>query len=182
MNWLHAIILGIVEGITEFLPVSSTGHLRIVEKLLGYDIQGAGITAFTAIIQVGAIIAAILYFWSDIVRIVVAWCKGLAHKEDRDDPDYTLGWGIILGSIPVGVVGLVFKDAIETTLSSLWVVAIALILWSGVMWLGDRQLGLNRGMKEIGIVDAIVIGCFQALAPLFPGISRSGATDRKSVV
>lgn len=71
MNWLHAIILGIVEGITEFLPVSSTGHLRIVEKLLGYDIQGAGITAFTAIIQVGAIIAAILYFWSDIVRIVV---------------------------------------------------------------------------------------------------------------
>lgn len=124
MNWLHAIILGIVEGITEFLPVSSTGHLRIVEKLLGYDIQGAGITAFTAIIQVGAIIAAILYFWSDIVRIVVAWCKGLAHKEDRDDPDYTLGWGIILGSIPVGVVGLVFKDAIETTLSSLWVVAI----------------------------------------------------------
>ena len=76
MNWLHAIILGIVEGITEFLPVSSTGHLRIVEKLLGYDIQGAGITAFTAIIQVGAIIAAILYFWSDIVRIVVAWCKG----------------------------------------------------------------------------------------------------------
>lgn len=105
MNWLHAVILGIVEGITEFLPVSSTGHLRIVEKLLGYDIQGAGITAFTAIIQVGAIIAAILYFWSDIVRIVVAWCKGLAHKEDRDDPDYTLGWGIILGSIPVGVVG-----------------------------------------------------------------------------
>ena len=176
MNWLHAVILGIVEGITEFLPVSSTGHLRIVEKLLGYDLQGAGITAFTAIIQVGAIIAAILYFWSDIVRIVVAWCKGLVHKEDRDDPDYILGWGIILGSIPVGVVGLVFKDAIENTLSSLWVVAIALVLWSGVMWLGDRQSGLNRGMKEVGVIDAIVIGCFQALAPLFPGISRSGAT------
>lgn len=176
MNWLHAVILGIVEGITEFLPVSSTGHLRIVEKLLGYDIQGAGITAFTAIIQVGAIIAAIIYFWSDIVRIVVAWCKGLAHKEDRSDPDYTLGWGIILGSIPVGIVGLLFKDAIENTLSSLWVVAIALIVWSGVMWLGDRQSDLDRGMKEVGIVDATVIGCFQALAPLFPGISRSGAT------
>ena len=110
------------------------------------------------------------------MRIVVTWCKGLVHREDRDDPDYILGWGIILGSIPVGVVGLVFKDAIENTLSSLWVVAIALILWSGVMWLGDRQSGLNRGMKEVGIVDAIVIGCFQALAPLFPGISRSGAT------
>ncbi|MDO4412452.1 undecaprenyl-diphosphate phosphatase [Cutibacterium sp.] len=176
MNWLHAVILGIVEGITEFLPVSSTGHLRIVEKLLGYEIQGTGITAFTAIIQVGAIMAAVIYFWSDIVRIVVAWCKGLAHKEQRSDPDYTLGWGIILGSIPVGIVGLVFKDAIENTLSSLWVVAIALIAWSGVMWLVDRQSGLERGMNDVGIFDAIFIGCFQALAPLFPGISRSGAT------
>ena len=109
VNWLHAVILGIVEGITEFLPVSSTGHLRIVEKLLGYDIQGAGITAFTAIIQVGAILAAIVYFWSDIVRIVVAWCKGLANTSAREDPDYTLGWGIIIGSIPVAIVGLVFK-------------------------------------------------------------------------
>lgn len=176
MNWLHAVILGIVEGITEFLPVSSTGHLRIVEKLLGYDIQGVGITAFTAIIQVGAIIAAIIYFWSDIVRIVVAWFRGLRHKEARSDPDYTLGWGIIIGSIPVAVVGLVFKGAIETTLSSLWVVAGALILWSVVMWLADRRSNLDRGMKQVGLVDAIFIGCFQALAPLFPGISRSGAT------
>lgn len=176
MNWFHAVILGIVEGITEFLPVSSTGHLRIVEKLLGYDIQGVGITAFTAIIQVGAIIAAIIYFWSDIVRIVRAWFRGLAHREDRSDPDYTLGWGIIIGSIPVAVVGLVFKDAIETTLSSMWVIAGALIVWSFVMWAADRQRGMNRTMTEVKLGDALIIGCFQALAPLFPGISRSGAT------
>ena len=176
VNWLHAVILGIVEGITEFLPVSSTGHLRIVEKLLGYDIQGAGITAFTAIIQVGAILAAIVYFWSDIVRIVVAWCKGLANTSAREDPDYTLGWGIIIGSIPVAIVGLVFKGAIETTLSSLWVVAGALVIWSGVMWMADRRTDLDRGMKQVSLVDAVIIGCFQALAPLFPGISRSGAT------
>ena len=120
MNWLHAILLGIVEGITEFLPVSSTGHLNIVEKLLGYEINSAGTTAFTAVIQVGAILAAIIYFWADIVRIITAWFrgikarfKGLDNRQARQDPDYTLGWGIILGSIPVAVVGLLFKDFIE---------------------------------------------------------------------
>lgn len=176
MNWWQAVVLGIVEGITEFLPVSSTGHLRIVEHLMGFKTQGAGITAFTAIIQVGAIIAAIIYFWTDIVRIVVAWCRGLGHKEAREDPDYTLGWGIVIGSIPVAVVGLVFKDAIEGPLSSIWVVAGALVLWSFVMLVADRRSDLHRGMSEVSLVDAVVIGCFQALAPLFPGISRSGAT------
>lgn len=176
MNWWQAVILGIVEGITEFLPVSSTGHLRIVEHLMGFKTQGVGITAFTAIIQVGAIIAAIIYFWKDIVRIVVAWWRGLWHKDERDDPDYTLGWGIIIGSIPVAVVGLVFKSAIEGPLSSIWVISGALIIWSFVMLIADRRTDLDRGMKEVGLVDAIIIGCFQALAPLFPGISRSGAT------
>ncbi len=176
MNWWQAVILGIVEGITEFLPVSSTGHLRIVEHLMGFKTEGVGITAFTAIIQVGAIIAAIIYFWKDIVRIVIAWCRGLANKEAREDPDYTLGWGIIIGSIPVAVVGLVFKNAIEGPLSSIWVVAGALVIWSFVMMVADRRTGPGRGMKEVTLVDAVVIGCFQALAPLFPGISRSGAT------
>ena len=83
MNWLHAVILGIVEGITEFLPISSTGHLNIVEKLLGYEIDSTGMTAFTAVIQIGAILAAVVYFWADIVRIVTAWCKGLANKDAR---------------------------------------------------------------------------------------------------
>ena len=176
MNWLHAVILGIVEGITEFLPISSTGHLNIVEKLFGYEISSEGMTAFTAVIQVGAILAAIIYFWKDIVRIVVAWCKGLASKEARQDPDYTLGWGVILGSIPVAVVGLLLKDFIEGPVRSMWVIAGALILWSVVMWFADRQENLTKGMRDVSIKDALIIGCFQALAPVFPGISRSGAT------
>ena len=176
MNWLHAILLGIVEGITEFLPVSSTGHLNIVEKLLGYKIDDVGMTAFTAVIQVGAIIAAVVYFWRDIVRIVTAWFKGLANKEARQDPDYTLGWGVILGSIPVAVIGLLFKDFIEVTARSLWVIAGALIIWSAVMWLADTRTDLDKGMRDVSIKDALVIGLFQALAPVFPGISRSGAT------
>lgn len=176
MNWLHAVILGIVEGITEFLPVSSTGHLNIVEKLLGYDINTVGMTAFTAVIQIGAILAAVVYFWSDIVRIVAAWGKGLVRPEAREDPDYTLGWGIILGSVPVAVVGLALKDFIEVTARSLWVIAGALIVWSAVMWLADRRTDLTKGMRDVTVKDALIIGCFQALAPVLPGISRSGAT------
>lgn len=176
MNWWQAVILGIVEGITEYLPVSSTGHLRIVESLLGFKTQGAGITAFTAVIQIGAILAAVIYFWSDIVRIVGAWFKGLADKDARENPDYTLGWGIIIGSIPVAAVGLLLGDFIRGPLSSIWVVAGALILWSFVMMFADRRQDLGRTMTDVTLKDSIVIGCFQALSPLFPGISRSGAT------
>ena len=183
MNWLHAVLLGIVEGITEFLPVSSTGHLNIVEKLLGYEINSAGMTAFTAVIQVGAILAAIVYFWADIVRIITAWFRGikarfqgLDDQHARQDPDYTLGWGIILGSIPVAAVGLLFKDFIEGPVRSLWVIAGALVIWSGAMWLADHQQNLSKGMKDVTVKDALIIGAFQALSPVFPGISRSGAT------
>ena len=183
MNWLHAVLLGIVEGITEFLPVSSTGHLNIVEKLLGYEINSAGMTAFTAVIQVGAILAAIIYFWADIVRIITAWFrgikarfKGLDNQQARQDPDYTLGWGIVLGSIPVAAVGLLFKDFIEGPVRSLWVIAGALIVWSAAMWMADRQQNFTKGMKDVTVKDALIIGAFQALAPVFPGISRSGAT------
>ena len=185
MNWLHAVILGIVEGITEFLPVSSTGHLNIVEKLLHYDIEGKGMTAFTAVIQIGAILAAVIYFWADIVRIVTAWFKGLRSRDARSDPDYTLGWGIILGSIPVAVVGLVLKDFIEVTARSLWVIAGALIIWSAVMWFADQQsdgptgathASAGKGMSQVSVKDALIIGAFQALSPVLPGISRSGAT------
>ena len=176
MHWLHAVLIGIVEGITEFLPVSSTGHLNIVEKLLGYEINSAGMTAFTAVIQVGAIIAAIIYFWADIVRIVTAWFRGLSNRQARQDPDYTLGWGIILGSIPVAVVGLLLKRFIEESVRSLWVIAGALIIWSAVMWLADRQQNLTKGMKDVTVKDALIIGAFQALSPVLPGISRSGAT------
>ena len=125
---------------------------------------------------VGAIIAAIIYFWADIVRIVTAWFRGLSNQQARQDPDYTLGWGIILGSIPVAAVGLLFKDFIEGPVRSLWVIAGALIIWSGAMWLADHQQNLTKGMKDVTVKDALIIGAFQALAPVFPGISRSGAT------
>lgn len=176
MNWLHAVLLGIVEGVTEFLPVSSTGHLNIVEKLLGYSIDSRGMTAFTAVIQVGAILAAIVYFRRDIVRIIVAWCRGLADRDARTDPDWTLGWGIILGSIPVAVIGLAFRHWIEGPLRSMWVIAIALLVWSAAMWAADRMQDQGKEMRDVTIRDSLIIGGFQALAPLFPGVSRSGAT------
>ena len=182
MAWWHAILLGIVEGLSEFLPISSTGHLTVVEKLLGYQIDDAGVTAFTAIIQVGAILAAVLYFLKDIVRLAVAWFKGLFSKEARLDPDYRLGWGVIVGSIPIAVVGLALQKVIEGGLRNLWVVAAALILWSVVLFLADRasakQTGRRstpRGEESMTIVDALILGLWQCVA-LIPGVSRSGAT------
>lgn len=174
MNLLQALILGIVEGITEFLPVSSTGHLTIVEKLLGLTIDDKGVTAFTAIIQVGAILAAIIYFWKDIVRIVVAWVQGLFNRDKRDH-DYRMGWYVIIGSIPIAIVGLLAKDLISGGLRNLWVVVAALILWSVVMWAAERVGRQNRGEESTNAVDAIAIGVFQVIA-LIPGVSRSGAT------
>lgn len=175
MTIWEAILLGIVEGVTEFLPISSTGHLTILEKLLGYSISGADITAFTAIIQVGAVLATLLFFRKDIIRIVTAWIKGLTHKSDRQDADYRFGWAILLGSLPIGIVGLIFQHHIETTLRSLWVVAFALILWSGVMWVADRYAAQNRHEDAITWKDTLIMGAVQCLA-LFPGVSRSGAT------
>jgi undecaprenyl-diphosphatase len=181
MQWWHAILLGIVEGLSEFLPISSTGHLTVVEKLLGYPIDDAGITAFTAIIQVGAILAAILYFLKDIVRLAVAWFKGLFSKEARSNPDYRLGWGVIVGSIPIAIVGLALQKIIEGGLRNLWVVAGALILWSVVLFLADRASvqsaprGTPRGEESMTIMDALILGLWQCVA-LIPGVSRSGAT------
>ncbi len=175
MNWLDAIILGIVEGITEFLPISSTGHLTIVEQLLGYKIDDPAITAFTAIIQIGAILAAVIYFWSDIWRIALAWLDGIFHKPSRKNHDYKYGWAIIVGSIPIAVVGLTLQDLIETTLRSLWWVAGALIVWSGVMWYADRISKRRKHEEQVNNRDTLLIGLVQCLA-LIPGVSRSGAT------
>ena len=175
MNLLHALIFGFIEGITEFLPVSSTGHLTIAEKLLGYHINDAGITAFTAIIQVGAILATVLYFRRDIVRIAAAWLGGLTSAPKRATQDYRFGWAIIIGSVPIAIAGLLFKDQIETTLRSLWIVALALLLWSGVMWFADRVGKRNRPETATTWKDALIIGLVQCLA-LVPGVSRSGAT------
>jgi undecaprenyl-diphosphatase len=175
LNIFHAVLLGAVEGFTEFLPVSSTGHLTILENLLGYDINNADITAFTAIIQSGAVLATVIFLRQDIWRIITGWLRGVRHGEHRDGRDYRFGWAVILGSIPIGIVGLLFQDTIETTLRSLWFVAGALIVWSAVMFFADRAATQIRHEADVTWQDTLVIGVVQCLA-LIPGISRSGAT------
>jgi undecaprenyl-diphosphatase len=175
LNIFEAVLLGAVEGFTEFLPVSSTGHLTILEKLLGYEIDAQDITAFTAIIQSGAVLATAIFLRKDIARIVPAWFRGVLNAEHRADPDYRFGWAIILGSIPIGIVGLLFQDAITSTLRSLWVVAWSLVLWSGVMAFADSAATQVRHEEDITWKDTLVIGVVQCLA-LLPGVSRSGAT------
>lgn len=175
MSWLDAIILGIIEGITEFLPISSTGHLTIAEKILGYQIDAPGITAFTAVIQIGAILAAVLYFRGDIWRVANAWLRGLVDATARKNVDYKYGWAIIIGSIPIAIVGLLFQDVIETSLRNMWWVATALIVWSGVLWYADRIAAQKRQEKDVTWKDTLMIGLTQCLA-LIPGVSRSGAT------
>ncbi|MGP3967173.1 undecaprenyl-diphosphate phosphatase [Streptomyces sp. 6N223] len=175
MNILEALFLGVVEGLTEFLPISSTGHLTILERALGYSTDDPDITAFTAIIQVGAVLATLLYFRSDFRRLIAAWARGVVRAEKRKDPDYALAWAVILGAIPIGIVGLAFKDTIETTLRSLWFVGSALILWSAAMWYADRRGTQDRSEKDVTWRDTLIIGVVQCLA-LIPGVSRSGAT------
>jgi undecaprenyl-diphosphatase len=173
---LDAIVLGIVEGLTEFLPVSSTAHLTIAEKLLGKDIDNDAVTAFTAVIQVGAIVAVLIYFREDILRLLSAVFGGLRDEERRrTDPDWRFAWLIVLGSIPIGIAGLAFKDVIEGPLRSLWVIGFALILWSPVMVLAERRATQDRGERSLTPRDVLVIGAVQAIA-LVPGISRSAAT------
>lgn len=187
IDWWHAILLGIVEGITEFLPISSTGHLTVTEKLLGLNVSDPGVTAFTAIIQVGAMVASIIYFWSDIVRFATAWFAGLFNTEKRTAPEYRMGWAIIIGCAVTGVIAFSLRKLVEGPLRSLWAVAIGLIVWSIVMFIADRVAERQSavGSRAIGTgardetsitwVDGAILGLIQAIA-LVPGVSRSGAT------
>jgi undecaprenyl-diphosphatase len=176
INVGQSIVLGVVEGLTEFLPVSSTGHLKIAEGLMDVPVDDRGVVGFTAVIQVGAIAAVLVYFFSDIVRIVGAWFKGLANKEERYHHDYKFAWWVIFATIPVVIVGVAAKPLIEGPLASLWVVAGSLIVGSVVMWLADRYGRNKRGEDDTGFWDAMLVGSSQILALLFPGFSRSGAT------
>lgn len=175
MELWQAVVLGIVEGLTEFLPVSSTGHITIASGLMGLDVSNRSVTGFTAVIQVGAIAAVLFYFWKDISRLFLAWVRGLRNREARHDPDYRMAWVVIAGSLPIVFVALLAKDLITGPLRSLWVVAIALIAWSVVMWLGDRLGKQDRGEQDMTIADGLKLGFAQCLA-LIPGVSRSGAT------
>lgn len=175
MNLFQAIILGIVEGLTEFLPVSSTGHQTIVAGMMGLQIDDPSITAFIAVIQVGAIAALMIFLRRDIARLFLAWVRGLTSAEARRDQSYREAWLVIVGSTPIVLVGIFGRDLIKGPLRSLWVVAIALIVWGVVMLIAEAVAKQDRHEKDLDLKDVVIIGCAQALA-LIPGISRSGAT------
>ncbi|GAA2365240.1 undecaprenyl-diphosphate phosphatase [Dactylosporangium salmoneum] len=180
MQIWEAIVLGVVEGVTEFLPVSSTGHLTITEKLMGIPIDDKGVTAFTAVIQVGAILAAIIYFRKDIIRFIVGLFKGLASAEGRQHEDWRMAINVIVGSVPIVIVGLAFKDVIEGALRSMWFVAAGLVVWSVVMVLGDHLGKQKRAEGDVTWKDSLIIGLAQCVA-VIPGVSRSGATISMSL-
>jgi undecaprenyl-diphosphatase len=169
---LEAIVLGIVQGLTEFLPISSTGHLRIVPAFLGWEDPGA---AFTAVTQLGTMAAVLLYFREDLLRITRAWLRSLRDRSARDELDARLGWYILLGTIPIGIFGLAFKDQIENGARDLYLIGIALIVLGLVLLLAEKVGKRDHSIERIRRRDAIVIGFAQAAA-LIPGVSRSGAT------
>ncbi len=175
MNFFEAVLLGIVEGLTEFLPVSSTGHLTITEKLLGMQIDDPTVTAFTAVIQVGAIAAVLVYFRQDVGRIASAWSRGLVKPELRSSFDHRMGWYVILGSVPVVIAALLGKDLVTGAFRNLWWVAGALIGWSVVMVAAERFGRQQRHETDITARDSLLIGVVQCIS-LIPGVSRSGAT------
>ncbi|WNI14563.1 undecaprenyl-diphosphate phosphatase [Actinacidiphila sp. ITFR-21] len=178
----QAVILGIVEGVTEFLPVSSTGHLKMAEGLMNIPVKDDSVVAFTAVIQVGAIAAVFVYFFQDITRFVGAWLRGLTDKRERDNHDYKFTWWVIYATIPIVVVGLAAKPLIDGPLGSLWVVAFSLIGGSVVMWCAEQMARFKRGEEQVTFADAMVVGTSQILALLFPGFSRSGATISAALI
>ncbi|OAK54872.1 undecaprenyl-diphosphate phosphatase [Rhodococcus sp. Eu-32] len=171
MTWLQAIVLGAVQGLTEFLPISSSGHLRIVSSVFFGDDAGA---SFTAVSQLGTEAAVLLFFWRDIVRIVKAWFVGLRDKTQRT-LDYRLGWYVIIATIPIGVLGFLFKDQIRTGARNLWLIATMLIVFAIVIAVAEYVGTKRRPIEQITTRDGLVMGLSQCLA-LIPGVSRSGAT------
>lgn len=179
MTLLQAIVLGIVQGLTEFLPISSTAHLRIVPALFGWHFYG-GTThdpgaAFTAVIQLGTTAAIVIYFWRELLHVTVAWVRGIFDRSVRESLEYKMGWYLILATIPVSVFGLAFSHQIETGARNLWLIAGALITLAVLLYVAEHYGRRNREEEEINTTDAVIVGTAQALA-LIPGTSRSGIT------
>jgi undecaprenyl-diphosphatase len=172
MSWIEAVVLGLVQGLTEFLPISSSAHLRVVGEAFGWGDPGA---AFTAITQIGTEAAVLLYFRRDIGRIISAWVRSLGDRAMRGDPDARMGWLIIAGTLPIGILGLLFQDRIETTFRDLRIVAIALVAFSLVLYWADRVGRKKRELDQLTVGHGIAFGFAQAMA-LVPGVSRSGGT------
>lgn len=173
MNWIEAAFLGLIQGLTEFLPISSSAHLRIVGEFLPNAADPGA--AFTAITQLGTETAVVVFFWRDIVRIIGAWFKAIAGKVPHSDPDARMGWLIILGSLPIGILGLLFQDQIETTFRSLWIVATMLVVFGMFLAVADHYGKQQRELGELTVKHGVLFGLAQALA-LIPGVSRSGGT------
>jgi undecaprenyl-diphosphatase len=172
LSWLQAIVLGISQGLTEFLPISSTAHTLVVSKLLGWPDPGA---AFTAVTQIGTELAVVIYFRKDIARILKAWSASIVNSEMRSNADAKMGWYVIVGTIPISVAGLAFKSSIETTARNLWLVAGALIFMGVLLGIADKYAKHTKVEADLNAKNAILFGFGQALA-LIPGVSRSGAT------
>ena len=171
MSWLQVVVLSVLQGLTEFLPVSSSGHLRIFSTWFFGEDAGA---SFTAVTQLRTEAAVLVFFARDIVRIITAWFRGLRHADERN-VDYRIGWYVIFATIPIGLIGFLFKDEIRTTGRNLWLVAIMLIVFAGVFWLAERYGQKQRNLEQLTLRDGLVMGGAQCLA-LIPGVSRSGAT------
>ncbi|MHA7304154.1 undecaprenyl-diphosphate phosphatase [Arthrobacter sp. TMN-49] len=173
MNWFEAAFLGLIQGLTEFLPISSSAHLFVVGKFLpsGAD-PGA---AFTAVSQLGTETAVLVFFWRDIVRIIKAWFGSLKGRVPRTDPDVRMGWLIIVGSLPIALLGVVFQHHIESTLRNLWLVATTLIVFGLILAVADAVASQRRELRDLSVKHGIIFGFAQALA-LIPGVSRSGGT------
>lgn len=171
MSWLQVIVLSLVQGLTEFLPVSSSGHLRIISTLFWGEDAGA---SFTAVVQLGTEAAVLVYFAKDIWRILLAWFAGLTDKSKRNF-DYRMGWMVIFGTIPVGLLGFLGKDFIRENLRNLWITAAMLVLFSFVFIIAERMGRRERSFDQLTMRDALWMGLAQCLA-LIPGVSRSGGT------
>jgi len=172
VDLLKAVFLGLLQGLTEFLPISSSAHLRIFPELFGWGDPGA---AFTAVIQIGTELAVLLYFRKDIWRIFSAWSRSLFRAEYRGHLDARMGWFIIIGSLPIVVLGILLKDVIERDFRNLWVIGTTLIVLGIILGVADRVSRDDRTIKQISLRDAVLMGLAQAAA-LVPGVSRSGAT------
>ncbi|MFJ9032859.1 undecaprenyl-diphosphate phosphatase [Streptomyces sp. NPDC102274] len=184
MSWFESFILGLVQGLTEFLPISSSAHLRLTAAFAGWHDPGA---AFTAITQIGTEAAVLIYFRKDIARIVSAWGRSLVNKSMRSDHDAQMGWLVIVGSIPIGVLGVTLKDQINGPFRDLRLIAVTLIVMGIVLGVADRLAARDetggkhraiterKSLKDLSVKDGLIFGFCQALA-LVPGVSRSGAT------
>jgi len=172
LSTFESIVLGLLQGLTEFLPISSSAHLRVVPAMAGWEDPGA---AFTAVVQLGTMAAELLFFRRDLARIALGWSRALRRPELRGTLDARLGWYLIFATIPISILGLAFEDQIEDEARSLYLIGTALIVLALVLLVADRTGAHERGMQQLQLRDGVVMGLAQSLA-LVPGVSRSGAT------